>query len=55
MIENCLDVTAIGLDITEVSLLSTIVAAPAIIGMEALSMLWDYFELYEIEQLNKSR
>ena len=34
----CLDVTAIGLGITRVSLLSTIVAAPAVIGMEALSI-----------------
>ena len=31
-------VTAIGLGITEVSLLSTIVAAPAVIGMEAVSI-----------------
>ena len=35
---NCLGVTAIGLGITGVSLLSTIVAAPAIIGMEAVSI-----------------
>ena len=45
MIDNCLDITAIGLGITGVSLLSTIVAAPAVIGMEAVSMLWDYIEL----------
>ena len=38
VIDNCLGVTAIGLGITEVSLLSTIVAAPAVIGMEALSI-----------------
>ena len=38
VIDNCLDVTAIGLGITGVSLLSTIVAAPAVIGMEALSI-----------------
>ena len=38
MIENCLDVAAIGLGITGVSLLSTIVAAPAVIGMEAVSI-----------------
>ena len=36
VIDNCLGVTAIGLDITGVSLLSTIVAAPAIIGIEAI-------------------
>ena len=35
VIDNCLGVTAIGLGITGVSLLSTIVAAPAVIGMEA--------------------
>ena len=31
VIDNCLGVTAIGLDITGVDLLSTIVAAPAVI------------------------
>ena len=36
MIDNCLRVTAIGLDITGVGLLSTIVAAPAVIGIEAV-------------------
>ena len=38
MIDSCLGVTAIGLGITGVSLLSTIVAAPAVIGMEAVSI-----------------
>ena len=38
MIDNCLGVTAIGLGITGVGLLSTIVAAPAVIGMEAVSI-----------------
>ena len=38
MIDNCLGVAAIGLGITGVDLLSTIVAAPAIIGMEAVSI-----------------
>ena len=38
MIDNCLGVTAIGLCITEVGLLLTIVAAPAVIGMEAVSI-----------------
>ena len=38
MIDNCLDVTATGLGINGVSLLSTILAAPAVIGMEAVSI-----------------
>ena len=38
MIDSCLGVTAIGLGITGVSLLSTIVAAPAVFGMEAVSI-----------------
>ena len=38
MIDNYLGVTTIGLGITGVSLLSTIVAAPAVIGMEAISI-----------------
>ena len=37
MIDHCLVVSAIGLGITGVGLLSTIVAAPAVIGMEALT------------------
>ena len=37
-IDNCLGVTAIGLGITGVSLLLTIVAAPAVIGMDAVSI-----------------
>ena len=38
VIDNCLGVAAIGLGITEVGILSTIVAAPAVIGMEAVSI-----------------
>ena len=38
VIDRCLGVTAIGLGTTGVSLLSTIVAAPAVIGMEAVSI-----------------
>ena len=38
MIDNCLNVSAIGVGITGVGLLSTIVAAPAVIGMEAVSI-----------------
>ena len=39
VIDNCLGVTAIGLGVTGVGLLSTIVAAPAVIGMEAVSII----------------
>ena len=38
VIDNCLGDTAIGLGTTGVSLLSTIVPAPAVIGMEAVSI-----------------
>ena len=38
MIDNCLGVTSIGLGITGVGLLSTIVAAPAVIGMKAVTI-----------------
>ena len=38
MIGNCLEVTAIGLGITEVGLLCTIVAAQAVNGMEAVTI-----------------
>ena len=38
VIDNCLGVTAIELGITRVGLLSTIVAAPAVIGIEAVSI-----------------
>ena len=38
VIDNCLGVTAIGLGITGVGLLSAIVAAPAVIGMEAVTI-----------------
>ena len=38
VIDNCLGVTAIGLGITGVGLLSTIVAGPAVIGIEAVSI-----------------
>ena len=38
MIDNCLGVTAIGLGITGGGFLSTIVAAPALIEMEAVSI-----------------
>ena len=38
VIDNCLGVTAIGLGITETGIFSTIVAAPAVIGMEAVTI-----------------
>ena len=38
MIDNCLGIAAIGLGITGVGLLSTIVEVPAIIVMEAVSI-----------------
>ena len=38
MIDNCLFVTVIGLGITGFGLLSKIVAAPAVIGMETVSI-----------------
>ena len=38
MIDNYLGVTQIELGITGVALLSTIVAAPAVIGMEAVAI-----------------
>ena len=38
MIDNCLGVTAIGLGITGFGLLSAIVAAPAVIRMEAITI-----------------
>ena len=38
VIDSCLGVTAIGLGITGIGLLSTIVAAPAVVGMEAVSI-----------------
>ena len=38
VIDSCLGATAIGFGITGVSLLSTIVAAPAVIAMEAVSI-----------------
>ena len=41
VIDSCLGVTVIGLRITGVSILSTIVAAPAVIGMEAVSIVME--------------
>ena len=55
VIDNCLGVTAIGLGITGVSLLSTIVAAPAVIGMEAVSIVIGLLRVVEIEQIKNFR
>ena len=38
VIDNCLGVTAIGLGITGVGLLSTIIAAPSVIGIETVTI-----------------
>ena len=43
MIDNCLGATAIGLGISGVGLLSTIVATRAVIGMEAISIVMGLF------------
>ena len=40
VIDHCLAVSAIWLGITGVGLLSTIVAAPAVIGMEAITIVF---------------
>ena len=45
MIDNCLGFAAIGLGITVVGILSTIVVAPAVIEMDAISIVMGYFEL----------
>ena len=45
MIDSYLGVTAIGLGKTGVSLLSTIVAAPAVIGMEAVSIVMGFLRV----------
>ena len=55
MIDSCLGVTAIGLDITGVSRLSTIVAAPAVIGMEAVSIVMGLLRVVGIKQLKRFR
>ena len=45
MIDNCISVTVIGLGITGVGLLSTIVAASAVIGMEAVSIVMELLQV----------
>ena len=53
VIDNCLCVTAIGLGITGVSLLSTIVAASAVIGMEAVSVVMGLLRVVGIPAIKK--
>ena len=53
MIDNCLRVTAIGLGITGVDLLSTIVAAPAVIGIETVSIVIGLFRVVGIQAIIK--
>ena len=48
MINNCLGITTIRLRITGVGLLSIIVAAPAAIGMEAVSLVMGLIRVVEI-------
>ena len=47
MIDNCVGVTAVGLSITGVGLLSTIVAAPAVIGIDAVSIVMRILRVVE--------
>ena len=53
MIDNCLGVTVIGLDITGVGLLSTIVAASAVIGMEAVSIVMGLLRVAGYQAIKK--
>ena len=45
VIDNCLGVSAIGLGITGFNLLSTIVAAPDVIGMEAVLIAMEFLRV----------
>ena len=49
--DNCLGVTAIGLAINGVGLLSTIVAAPAVIGMEAVIIVMGLLRVVRIRAI----
>ena len=55
VIDNCLGVTAIELGITGVDLLSTIVAVPAVIGIEAVSIVMRLLRVVGIKQLKSCR
>ena len=53
MIDNYLGVTAIGLGITGVGLLSAVVAAPAVIGIEAISIVVRLLRVVENHAIKK--
>ena len=53
MIDNCLGVTAFGLCITEVGLLSTVVAAPAVMWMEAVSIVMGLIRVVGMHAITK--
>ena len=53
MIDNCLGVTAIGLSITGVGLLSTVVAAPAVIGIKAVSIVMELLRVVGNRSIKK--
>ena len=53
VIDNCLGVAAIGLGITEVGFLSIIVAASAVIGMEAVSISLGLFRVVGNQAIKK--
>ena len=52
-IDNCLGVSAIGLGITRVGLLSTIVAASAVIGIEAVSIVMELLRIVGNQAIKK--
>ena len=53
MIHNCLGVSVIGLGITGVSFLSTIVAAPAVLVMEAVTIVMRLLQVVGIRAIKK--
>ena len=53
VIDNFLGVTAIGLGIDGVGLLSTIVAAPAVIGIEAVSIVMGLLQVVGNQAIKK--
>ena len=53
MIDNCLGVTAIGLGITGVGLLSTIVGTPAVIEIEAVSIVMGLLRVVRNQTIKK--
>ena len=53
MFDNCLGVTAILLGITGVCLLLTIVATPAVIGMETVSIIMELLRVVGNQAIKK--